>query len=661
MKKNLLLKFLAFFLLFPLSNVFSQQNNESDSSTVQKVFTLGEISVYAKRENANINAKENLLLNRMQIASSLNTLPSITLANSGGRNDATVYLRGFDLRQIPVFLDGIPIYVAYDGYIDMARFTTANLAEINVSKGFSSILYGPNTLGGAINLITSKPQSRFSVDAIAGIMSGKGYKSSINLGSRFGKYYVQLNASTISKDYYELSEKYHASSHEDGGNRVNSYNKDSQVGVKFGYTPNSSDEYSINLSYQHGEKGTPPYTGTDPTIKTRYWQWPVWDKKSLYFISKTRIEEKTYMKTRLFVDLFENELNSFDDSTYSTQTRAYAFTSIYNDRTAGAFVEAGTTRISKNLLKLAIHYKNDLHAEHNLNEPVRYTKDNTYSVGVEDVFNVSPILSLTPGISYNLRNSNTAEEYFSALDSIAYFPANSSNAINEQIGINLNISPLYSLYLTLAKKTRFATMKDRYSYKLGNAIPNPGLNPENALNLEFGLNGSSSSKYEVLPSVFYSRIYDVIQQINNVEPGRSQMQNSGTAVFYGGEITGSYNFSEKFKTGLNYTFIKRQNISQPDVKFTDVPEHKLFGYILMHPIKRLDVSFSGEYNSKRYSTSYGNIAEDYTLFNFRMGAQIVKFISLEAGINNIFDTNYCLSEGYPEQGRNFYTSLIFKL
>lgn len=44
--------------------------------------------------------------------------------------------------QVPVFIDGVPVYVPYDGYVDMGRFTTVDLAQVSVSKGFASILYG---------------------------------------------------------------------------------------------------------------------------------------------------------------------------------------------------------------------------------------------------------------------------------------------------------------------------------------------------------------------------------------------------------------------------------------------------------------------------------------------------------------------------------------
>lgn len=38
------------------------------------------------------------------------------------------------------------------------------LKVILVSKGYTSVLYGPNTLGGAVNIITKKPTDKLELD-----------------------------------------------------------------------------------------------------------------------------------------------------------------------------------------------------------------------------------------------------------------------------------------------------------------------------------------------------------------------------------------------------------------------------------------------------------------------------------------------------------------
>lgn len=90
----------------------------------------------------------------------------------GQRNETTVYVRGFDMRQVPIFVGGIPVYTPYDGYADLGRFTTFDVSESQVSKGFTSVLYGSNTLGGAINIVSRRPGGKF--EGVAGGSYGTG-------------------------------------------------------------------------------------------------------------------------------------------------------------------------------------------------------------------------------------------------------------------------------------------------------------------------------------------------------------------------------------------------------------------------------------------------------------------------------------------------------
>ena len=79
----------------------------------------------------------------------------------------------------------------------------------------------------------------------------------------------------------------------------------------------------------------------------RYWQWPYWDKQSLYFISNTAIDSTQYLKTRVYYDNYKNQLNSYDDATYTTISRPYAFKSYYNDYTVGGIIEYGHKLVAK--------------------------------------------------------------------------------------------------------------------------------------------------------------------------------------------------------------------------------------------------------------------------------------------------------------------------
>lgn len=640
--------------------------SRQDSS---KVFTLGEVVAYGNRQDSasTISMEQIKQFHRLNVATALNLLPGISQSNVGPRNESMIYLRGFDLRQTPVFIDGVPVYVPYDGYVDLARFTTFNLSKIVVEKGGASVLYGPNTMGGVINLISSKPVHRLEVDASAGWLTG-GHEEAINIGSRMKKFYLQADLSRYERDYYNLSNNFTSTKNEDGNKRDNSYNNDWRYGFKLGFQPNAKNELAVGYSHQEGSKGSPVYTGTD-TLNSlykspRYWQWPKWNKESIYFLSNSSLTAKSSLKTRLFYDRFVNLLKSFDDATYTTQKKPYAFSSYYNDYTFGGNVEYGQTLSAANNLKAAVHFKQDVHREHNEGEPERRVADNNFSAGVTDQHAFNEHWTLQGGAAFNYRQSLEAQNYNSQTKTITDFPSNNSQAVNAQAKLIYSFVADRVLTFSVDRMTRFATIKDRYSYKLGTAIPNPDLQPENTLNFALQYNDTRIKNVSIDGSVFYNRIHNVIQNVNNVVYDSaklqwlSQSQNKGRAAYYGAEAAVTWQVSTDFTAGVNYTFIKRKNLDNPNIHFTDVPEHKAVGW-LQYNISRFGFWLNGEYNSDRYSTSYGTQAPGFFLLNAGASIKITNWLKVQGGVNNIFDKNYMLTEGYPEQGRNYFAKLLF--
>jgi iron complex outermembrane receptor protein len=650
----------AFFTMIGLKG-FTQTVTDT-SSILHKVYTLGEVNISATVDKSTIDAAEMQKYNAKDVSSALRTLPSLVISENGSRNESTIYLRGFDIRSVPVFMDGIPVYVPYDGYVDLARFTTYDISKIDVAKGFSSMTFGANTIGGAINLVGMKPIQKMELNAKLGATSGKGYETKINLGSNLGKVYIQTGFSLLQRQYIPLSANFDATTLETDHHRDNSYQKDIKGSVKLGYTPNATDEYSINYQYSHGTKGNPVYLGTDKNTRVRYWQWPYWDKQSIYYISRTKIGERSDLKVRAYYDQFKNELSSFDNNTYSTQNKASSFNSLYDDYTLGGNLEFATDWKDKNRLKVSLHAKNDNHSEHNEGEPVRHFADNTFSLGIEDVYKPGSKLSFIPGISYNLRKSLRAEDYNSTDSTISNYPKNQNDALNAQLATYYKISNAINLSFNIAFKSRFATMKDRYSYSMGTAIPNPDLQSETALNLELASTIEIADKLNFRPELFYSYLYNTIQMVSNVQGDLSQMQNTGESVFKGIDLSFVYKPVSILNIYAAYSYIQRKNISNPEILFTDVPNNKLFASVEYTVVRKLMINLFGEYDSERNNASDGTrVSPGYFVMNGQVSYLFAHYFTVEIGVNNIFDKNYTIQEGYPEAGRNFYAAIYFNL
>jgi iron complex outermembrane receptor protein len=646
------------------TGMFAQHS--TDTSSV-KTFQLGEVVIVgstAANSQSEIKSQDLEKFQKSSISTSLNLLPGVSVSEVGGRNEAMVYIRGYDLRQVPVFIDGMPVYVPYDGYIDLARLQPGGISKISVSKGFSSMLYGANSMGGAINIISKKPESKIEVFGNAGSYFSSqglnGYNTSLNLGTKQNKWYASANFNLHKRNFISLSTGFDTLPNQVTHKLNNSFTKDLQYQFMAGYEPKAGQEYVLSYSGVRSDKGVPIYLGSNPANPIRYWQYPNWDKDCYYFHSKTALTGKVILKTRLFYDKYYNMLKSFDNNTFSTQKNKSAFTSIYDDHTYGGAAELGIYSLKNNEIKLGINSKYDNHTEYNEGQKPRNIKDNNVVYALEDSWKVKPKLTLVGGIGYYSRYGIRADDYNSTKDSVYVFPKSDDHSINYQGGIFVGPIKQQNLFLTVSRKSRFATMKDRYSYKFGTAIPNPYLHSEQATNTEIGYTGNVKS-VELSFSGFYNFIDNTIQQVTNVQPGVSQMQNTGKAEFRGIEAAFGWNVYSIFSIGSSYTLIDKQNISNPGIKFIDVPKHKAISYIKAEKENLFYVMLDAEYNSQRISTSDGKYrVPACTLFNFNAEYYPLKYVSVKLGIHNITDKLYYVTDGYPEEGRTIYLALTYK-
>ena len=51
--------------------------------------------------------------NQIRVSDVAKTTPGVFLERSGARNEHNLLVRGFDARRVPIFIDGIPVYVPY--------------------------------------------------------------------------------------------------------------------------------------------------------------------------------------------------------------------------------------------------------------------------------------------------------------------------------------------------------------------------------------------------------------------------------------------------------------------------------------------------------------------------------------------------------------------
>jgi len=663
--------------------LISEMSTASIASDSQ-LFELGAITVGAQKtqqiESNRVDSDEMQSHGDTQVGQAVSRVPGVVIREGGRRAESQASIRGFDSRQISLNLDGIPIYLPYDGNMDLSRYLTSDLSRIEVQKTMGSLLLGPNNMGGSINLVSRKPTQPFEGSATVGLESGESGIFSkfgnVQIGGRVNeRFYFMAGVSKVRNDDFPLSNDFTPSTNQftqtvvqPKGDRLRSANESETLNFKVGFTPNKTDEYVVGYHQITGQKEAPLYADGDLSgnaARPAYWDWPQWDKRSLYFLSHTQFD-KTYLKTRAYYDQFDNALNSYDDETYSSVTKGYAFRSQYDDQGVGASAELGH-QLENQLLKMALHVKYDEHKERDLNkdnldvdQSWRTYQNEIYSFGLEDAIQISEATKLTLGYrrdQYRVTKTDDGDPNTQ--------PSKDQIANNFQIKAEHQIGS-QTLFGGLSKKTRFPSIKETYSYRLGQAIPNADLDAESALHYELGSLGTIG-QIDYQANLFYSDITDAIESVS-IEPSLcsedasscSQNQNIGTATHYGAEFMVKVPMTEDTRLDLNYAYLKR-DLADSTLKPTQSPEHQGLITLNWFATPAMDLALDWEIKTKRETTTDGLRPTDgYQLWHLRGAYQINKQVSANAVLKNALDTDYQIYDGDPMPGRTLLMSLNAK-
>lgn len=676
-------------------------------------FALGQIVVTAPRsegigiDGETLSADAIYKFNRTALDDAVNLMPGVVAGNSGGtRNERLVFVRGFDRFQVPLSIDGIRVYLPADNRLDYGRFLTTDIAEVQVAKGYASVLDGPGAMGGAINLVTRRPTKALDIDVRGTVNFDRdagyaGYSTSALIGTRQDRWYAQASYARSFTDHWDLPDSFTAivPALEDGGERDFSRTRDWRVNLKLGYTPNDTDEYAISYTKQAGAKNAPLHV-SDTVSARRFWNWPKWDIDSVYFLSTTALGDRATLKTRAYYNQFDSMLRSFNDRTQTTQSRPFAFDSPYFDKAWGGSAQLDFRMSDADTLRLAFHYRHDKHVEAQTSfsaagvpstEPPQTQTENTFSIALENELALSPTLRFTLGGSFDWRDLKRAEEFGSPLGTTApailyQYPRRDADTWNVQGRFDWTASDALTLHASLSSRARFPTIFERFSQRFNTAIPNPALAPERATNAEIG--GSfAAGAIRLDGALFYSWIEDAIFGVptpaypctaSTTPPATptpgcalrnlTQSQNVGSGDYYGAEASLTVTLAPGLDLGANYTIIKRDltYAANPGFRPTGVPTHKGLIHADWAPFEGLHIQPSLELASSRWTlftaTPAGQSARyyrtgSYTNASLRISYAVTDEIEFGVGARNLFEEGYSLTDGFPEPGRSLYVTL----
>jgi outer membrane receptor protein involved in Fe transport len=287
-------------------------------------------------------------------------------------------------RNIIILVDGVPQNGTYDGQFDPRAIPVENIARIKVTRGGSSVLYGPGGNAAVIDIITKAagPGLQATGDAMVGFGQQKDARVTASYGGDAVSTFI--SASIYEQDQFHLSDDFSFTTLQPNDARVNSDREDRAIYGNTQIKVNEDIQWGFSINYREGEYGKPPSTWGQttnnfvPPLAPNECQTPAQFPNCSPFASGVRFERvddysALSLQTSGLVDLgggltvrpmayynANNDLtNRYDNSSFKTQTANNAFS-----EDASAAIYGGGGQIAfrpddRNLVTMAL----DAHRE----------------------------------------------------------------------------------------------------------------------------------------------------------------------------------------------------------------------------------------------------------------------------------------------------------
>ncbi|MBP6115344.1 MAG: TonB-dependent receptor [Neisseriaceae bacterium] len=681
-------------------------------------FQLGTITVYGQAKDPAVVLEQKIDKKTIQtveakdVGQALAHLPGVQWhAASGRRHESSVSVRGYGSGDVPIYIDGVPAYVPYDGMMDLSRFRTEDVASIKLAKGYSSVIYGPNAYGGVINVVSRKPSKAFEADVMIGAFTGKGYESSINLGTLQEKWYAQLSTAYAEHDYTRAAAKFHGVDEGDGykdpadqtvkhTDRKSMMARDKKVSFKLGFTPNETDEYVLSYLKQEGRQGP---KDTDKGFVPTTFSWPVWDRETVSLVSHTQLGQDSYVKPRFYYDQYSNALVGFLGKKAGAGAKPSPNASRYDDYAWGGSVELGTKLLPNNTLKALVYYKFDHHGSFDtiglsntkIDGTQQTVEQKTWSFALEDTHQFNEQWEAQLGLAYSKRKMGKIEQGDNRYNQI-FEQAHPNrkdwlspdiDTLDPQLAIFYKPTEFDRFYYNIAKKTKFPTIKQQFSGfggdKLicpGNAkkcgggekvpliiLQNPDLKPETAIHQEVGYVGQPLPGMNLQASVYYSRTKNHIERSDtdfSSYPGygvEQTVNTEGRVVRKGFDLGVDYEFNDRLTAGLSYAYLSMKDKDDSSHYFRDIAKHTGAAYAVLTPMDGVKVMPTVRfYSSSAADTENKNRNGGAAIADLKLSVtpKAYKNLTWSVGSTNVFNKNYATYEdAYPSEGRSYYTNV----
>jgi len=638
----------------------------------------------------------------------LRNIPGVSGVRKGGVAVDPV-IRGFKFSQLNVILDhGVKVENGCPNRMDpvSSHVEAEDIENIEVIKGPFMLRYGP-ALGGVINLVSERPHpyEKFEIhaDALYGFETNwNGQKEHVSVYGGNKKIYFLLTGGY--RDYGNYQ-----SGNSDGHDTTfNSSFRKYNYGAKLGYSPKKN--HSILLSYNeiHGRNVLYPALPMDEKS----------DDTRMISLDYHAVNLSGIIKS-LDAKIYYSDVDHEMDNSHRSNWSSRQMVSVVDALNIGGRAELGM-QVKKHKIFVGIDYENIykdgartmtmLMMGTTTTKVTNLWKDaRIQNIGLfAEYKTLFSSFEFDAALRLDYNNAHSEDTLKLVKNDVEYFNDVSTQFLNFSIslGVTKQITEGFYISLALGRATRSPNMLERFiklmpvGYDNFDYLGDPQLKPEknNEVDLTFKYSHEKIGNFYL--NGFYSYVQDYISGVmlpaSVVMPqtagslGVKQFVNVKSVGFAGMEF--GYTSPEQYKLGGSvvaaYTYgytptvtkyiiggsgvagdtvLKNDALSEiPPFETTVSIFYKFFKGKLVPKISTRIVA-DQRHTSEAFYEPY---TPGFALLNFSVKYNIIKYVSVSGGINNIFDRSYYehlnrkiigTTGKLYEPGRVFYVTLNVKI
>jgi vitamin B12 transporter len=559
--------------------------------------------------------------------------PSIEISNNGGQGKVSTFgIRGTSSTHSIVLIDGIRINAATSGFTAIENIPLSQIEKIEILRGPASSLYGPDAIGGVIQIFTKKGLEGFK--PYIGIGYGRYNTSSLQTGLRGGDSQTTyaINFSGINTEGFSAFVPNLASP-------SNTFNLDKDKYKNYGLSTSLNhkinENYEVNFQYlltQAKNKYDNSYAYYYPSIDFRNTSRN--EAYSLALNAQINSTWKSSIKISRGIDEYvDKQLYDWNLYTYIAQNNLYK-------TTQDQFTWQNNIQLSKGTVTLLYD---------RLEQKIKTTEYYQKNKRVNDGFMIGySVIENKHNFQTNIRKD---------------FNSNYDDSLTGNIGYAYMINQ--NLTFATSAGTAFVSPTFNFAYATADpdALGNPDLKPEKSKNIEASIRYKDDAR-ALSFTAFNNEIRDFIIYTYGMTP--QSTANLSKAKIQGFSVMGSQ-FIGHFQISGSVT---NQSPKNEDTEKYLPYRSALLGNINLN-------YFSGNWNFGLENTGSESRYDDkantrkisgYILTNFVADYKFSDQLKINLRLNNALDKDYTLNlEGNPNTtgfkyqtpGRSLFANLHY--